>query len=146
MLKKLVVLCFVAIVAISFSGCATFGKKKDLEIQGLKNQVTALESQLQSKDQEINGLKEELSKAAQEKAELSQNRGILEPKSRPNNKQVQLALQNAGYNPGKIDGRIGKQTREAIKAFQKANNIPANGKVGKRTWELLRGYLTSKVK
>jgi peptidoglycan hydrolase-like protein with peptidoglycan-binding domain len=55
-------------------------------------------------------------------------------------------LKNAGYNPGRIDGRLGKQTREAIKAFQRANNIPADGKVGKQTWEVLRGSLVNKVK
>lgn len=146
MLKKVMVFCFAMVMAISFSGCATFGKKKDLEIQGLKNQVTALESQLQGKDQEINGLKEELDRASQEKNNLSGNRGIFEAKSRPNNKQIQLALRNAGYNPGKIDGRLGKQTREAIKAFQIANNIPADGKVGKQTWDALRNSSVNKVK
>ncbi len=146
MFKRVIVFCFVVAMAISFSGCATFGKKKDLEIQGLKNQVTALESQLQNKDQEISGLREELDRAAQEKNSFSENKGILEAKSRPSNKQIQLALRNAGYNPGKIDGRIGKQTREAIKAFQRANSIPADGKVGKQTWEALRGSLVNKVK
>lgn len=146
MFKRVMAFCFIVVMAISFSGCATFGKKKDLEIQGLKNQVTGLESQLQNKDQEINTLKEELDRAAQEKNNLSQNKGIFEAKSRPNNKQIQLALRNAGYNPGKVDGRIGRQTREAIRAFQRANNITVNGKVDKQTWEVLRGSLANKVK
>lgn len=146
MFKRVIGFCFVVVMAISFSGCATFGKKKDLEIQGLKNQVGALESQVQNKDQEISSLKEELDRAVQEKNNFSQNRGIFEAKSRPNNKQIQLALRNAGYNPGKIDGRMGRQTREAIKAFQTANNIPVDGKVGKQTWEALRGTLANKVK
>ena len=146
MFKRVMGFCFVVVMAVSFSGCATFGKKKDLEIQGLKNQVTALESQLQNKDQEISGLREELDRVAQGGNSLSQNKGIFESKSRPGNKEIQLALRNAGYNPGKIDGRIGKQTREAIKAFQRANNLPVNGKVGKQTWEALRGSLANKVK
>ena len=146
MLKRIVVFSFAAVLAVSLSGCVTFGKKKDLEIQGLKNQVTALESQLQNKDQKISGLREELDRAAQERNNFSQNKGIFEAKSRPNNKQIQLALRNAGYNPGKIDGRIGRQTREAIKAFQRANNIPVDGKVAKQTWEALRGCLVNKVK
>ncbi len=146
MFKRVIMFCFIVVMAISFSGCATFGKKKDLEIQGLKNQVTVLESELQNKDQEINGLRGELDRAVQEKNNFSQNKGIFEAKSRPNNKQIQLALRNAGYNPGKIDGRIGRQTREAIKAFQRANNIPVDGKAGKQTWEVLRGSLVNKVK
>jgi carboxyl-terminal processing protease len=57
-----------------------------------------------------------------------------------------MALKNAGYDPGKIDGKMGKQSSEAIKAFQKANNLPVDGKVGKKTWSLLRDYLNKKVK
>ncbi len=57
MFKRVIGFCFVVVMAVSLSGCATFGKKKDLEIQGLKNQVSALESQVQSKDQEISGLR-----------------------------------------------------------------------------------------
>ena len=146
MLKRVIVFCCALVVAVSFSGCATFGKKKDLEIQGLKNQVVALEAQLQDKEQEISGLREDLDRVMREKRDFSEGKGVIEVKSRPNSKQIQLALRNAGYNPGKIDGRIGRQTRDAIKAFQRANNIPADGKVGKRTWEILRKFLVIKVK
>jgi peptidoglycan hydrolase-like protein with peptidoglycan-binding domain len=41
---------------------------------------------------------------------------------------------------------MGKQTREAIRSFQRANNLVVDGKVGKKTWEILRGYLDKKVK
>ena len=146
MLKRMVVLCFAAAMAISLSGCATFGKKKDLDIQGLKNQVTALETQLQNKDQEISSLRDDLDKAIQDKKSSSQDKIVIEPKSRHNTKQIQVALRNAGYNSGRIDGRMGRQTREAIKAFQRANNLPADGKVGKKTWALLKEYLDKKVK
>ncbi|MFY9402151.1 MAG: peptidoglycan-binding domain-containing protein, partial [Candidatus Omnitrophota bacterium] len=50
------------------------------------------------------------------------------------------------YDLGKIDGRMGKQTREAIRSFQRANNLVVDGKVGKKTWEILRGYLGKKIK
>ncbi|MCM8792068.1 MAG: peptidoglycan-binding protein, partial [Candidatus Omnitrophica bacterium] len=59
---------------------------------------------------------------------------------------IQIALKNAGYNPGEIDGKMGKQTRQAIRAFQKANGLVVDGKVGKRTWSLLREYLYKKAK
>jgi murein L,D-transpeptidase YcbB/YkuD len=143
MFKKMVLFCFTAVMLISLSGCATFGKKKDLEIQGLKNQVSALESQLQSRDQELSDLRSELERTNVSKGEEGVS---IEPKMRPNTKQIQLALKNAGYNPGKVDGRMGRQTREAIKAFQRANNLPVDGKVGKKTWELLRESLAQKTK
>lgn len=141
---------FLGLVAVIFlvsaSGCATFGKKKDLEIQGLRSQITALEAQLQNKDQEISGLREDLDRAMQERIIPVQEKVSIEAKSRPNTKQIQTALRNAGYDPGKIDGRMGKQTREAIKSFQRANNLVADGKVGKKTWEVLRNYLDKKIK
>jgi len=134
----------------SLTGCATSRKRKDLEIQGLKNQISVLEAQIQAKDEENSGLRENLAKALEQKTELtkrvSKKKVIGEIKSRPSVKQVQIALQNAGYNPGSIDGRKGRQTRDAIKAFQRANNLKADGKVGKRTWVLLKEYLYKKIK
>jgi len=146
MVRKMILGVIAVMFLASLSGCATFGKKKDLEIQGLKSQVTALEAQLQNKDQEIYGLKEDLDRVRQERIIPVQEKVIIEPKSRPNAKQIQAALRNAGYSPGKIDGRIGKQTREAIRSFQRANNLAVDGKVGKKTWEALRIYLEQKIK
>lgn len=57
-------------------------------------------------------------------------------------KQIQIALQKAGFYKGKIDGKIGPQTKEAIKAFQKANGLASDGIVGKRTWEKLSKHLS----
>jgi peptidoglycan hydrolase-like protein with peptidoglycan-binding domain len=52
--------------------------------------------------------------------------------------QIQHALKNFGYNPGVIDGRLGKNTRKAIKEFQTAKGISATGKINSRTYfELL---------
>jgi ElaB/YqjD/DUF883 family membrane-anchored ribosome-binding protein len=133
------------IFLFSVSGCATLGKKKDLEIQGLRSQILALESQVQNKEQEILTLKDDLDRAMQERIIPAQEEPI-EAKSRPNVRQIQTALKNAGYDLGKIDGRMGKQTREAIRSFQRANNLVVDGKVGKKTWEILRGYLDKKVK
>jgi peptidoglycan hydrolase-like protein with peptidoglycan-binding domain len=101
---------------------------------------------LETKDQEIEGLKEALNKAGQAKETSVKIKVVPEVKSRPSVKQVQIALKNSGYNPGYIDGRMGRQTKEAIKAFQKDNNLPIDGKVGKETWNLLKGYLYKKVK
>jgi peptidoglycan hydrolase-like protein with peptidoglycan-binding domain len=51
-------------------------------------------------------------------------------------------LKNAGYDPGAIDGKLGKKTREAVKAFQTANNLKVDGKVGSQTWGMLKEYLS----
>ncbi|MFH1888758.1 MAG: peptidoglycan-binding domain-containing protein [Candidatus Omnitrophota bacterium] len=138
------------ILLVSASGCATGRKQNDLQTQGLRNQVSVLESQLQAKEEEIMNLRDALMKSTEEKARLTKQTGkkrvIAEVKSRPNSKQIQMALQNAGYNPGAIDGRMGSRTKEAIKAFQRDNNLKVDGKVGQRTWSLLKKYLYKKVK
>jgi len=59
-------------------------------------------------------------------------------------KQVQLALYTAGFNPGKIDGKMGTQTIQAIKSFQEINGLRPTGIVGKETWEKLQKYLEMK--
>jgi murein L,D-transpeptidase YcbB/YkuD len=147
--KKWIFLVTVVFFAASLSGCATAKKQKELEIQGLKNQVSVLEAQVQSRDEEINSLKEQLTKSEQESEVVTQRakaKGVPEVKSRPNIKQIQISLINAGYDVGTIDGKMGRRTREAIKAFQKANNLTPDGKVGKKTWSVLKEYYYKKIK
>ncbi|PIQ82541.1 MAG: hypothetical protein COV76_03140 [Candidatus Omnitrophica bacterium CG11_big_fil_rev_8_21_14_0_20_64_10] len=56
-------------------------------------------------------------------------------------KQVQTALQKAGFSPGPADGRLGPRTRAAIKDFQMTHGLQADGKVGPKTWEKMAKYL-----
>ncbi|MFA5092458.1 MAG: peptidoglycan-binding protein [Candidatus Omnitrophota bacterium] len=60
-------------------------------------------------------------------------------------KDIQLALKNAGFYNGPIDGRIGRNTKKAIKEFQKAKELEVDGKVGPKTKSLLIQYLTVKT-
>ncbi|MFA5275286.1 MAG: peptidoglycan-binding domain-containing protein [Candidatus Omnitrophota bacterium] len=55
---------------------------------------------------------------------------------------IQTALMNAGFYTGNVDGKTGPKTKKAIEAFQKANNLKADGRVGPKTWELLKTHLT----
>ncbi len=60
---------------------------------------------------------------------------------KPTNKDIQIALQNAGFYKGDIDGNIGFLTRKAIREFQAENNLVVDGKVGPKTWSVLSKYL-----
>jgi peptidoglycan hydrolase-like protein with peptidoglycan-binding domain len=60
---------------------------------------------------------------------------------KPTNKSIQIALKNAGFYKGKIDGDIGPKTCKAIREFQAENNLVVDGKVGLKTWAVLRRYL-----
>ncbi|MFH0738404.1 MAG: peptidoglycan-binding domain-containing protein [Candidatus Omnitrophota bacterium] len=147
MLKRMALLVFAGMLLVSLSGCASAGRRRNMEMQGLRNQISVLEAQIQSKDEEINSLKGGLSRSKEEvPSVVSEKKFVGETKSRPSVKQIQMALKNAGYNLGAVDGKMGKQTKSAIRAFQKANGIPADGKVGKHTWELLSKYLYKKIK
>jgi peptidoglycan hydrolase-like protein with peptidoglycan-binding domain len=150
MAKRVSVFLGLVVFVFSLTGCATTRKKQELEVQGLKNQISALEAQIQSKDEEINSLKDSLARVTEEKekaeSQIYSKKALGEVKSRPSVKQIQIALRNAGFEPGAIDGKMGRQTREAIKAFQRAHNLAADGKVGKQTWALLKDYLYQKIK
>jgi peptidoglycan hydrolase-like protein with peptidoglycan-binding domain len=42
---------------------------------------------------------------------------------------VQEALRAKGYDPGPIDGVLGRKTASALKAFQKAEKLPVTGQL-----------------
>ncbi|MFA5093088.1 MAG: peptidoglycan-binding domain-containing protein [Candidatus Omnitrophota bacterium] len=138
MVKKVMLLGVVGIFALSLNGCVTMRKNNDLEVQGLRNQVLALEAQLREKDNEINNLKESPVKFNEEVTVTE----VVQASP----KDIQTALKNAGFYKGAIDGKLGKGTRRATRKFQRANNLPADGKVGKNTWDLLKEYLNKKIK
>jgi hypothetical protein len=49
-------------------------------------------------------------------------------------RELQRALKEQGYDPGQIDGIFGKKTERAVKRFQKASGLKADGIAGKRTF------------
>lgn len=48
-------------------------------------------------------------------------------------RQIQTKLKNWGYFSGKLDGIYGTLTRDAVKKFQRANGLAADGIAGKQT-------------
>ncbi len=64
--------------------------------------------------------------------------------SGPNVKLVQSLLNRIGYNAGVVDGHYGRQTMQAVQAFQRSYGLSPDGVVGPATWavleRLLRGY------
>jgi peptidoglycan hydrolase-like protein with peptidoglycan-binding domain len=49
-------------------------------------------------------------------------------------RELQIALQETGNDPGPIDGVFGSQTEAAVKAFQAERGITVDGIVGPITW------------
>jgi len=51
----------------------------------------------------------------------------------PKIEEVQVILKSEGYEPGNTDGRMGKETRDAIKAFQESMGLKSTGYIDKIT-------------
>lgn len=52
-------------------------------------------------------------------------------------RNVQKRLKQLGYYTGSVDGDFGPAMDKAVKAFQKANGLTADGKIGPKTMEVL---------
>lgn len=54
-------------------------------------------------------------------------------------KEVQELLAKKGFDPGPADGVFGSKTKAAVIKFQQANKLVADGIVGAKTMEVLKG-------
>lgn len=66
--------------------------------------------------------------------------------TKPTEKEIQQALKNSGFYDGEVDGKIGPRSKKAIEEFQAQNDLKADGKVGAKTWQKLKGYLNPEPK
>lgn len=55
-----------------------------------------------------------------------------------NHTELQIALSRNGFSPGSIDGRLGKQTQQALVAFQVAQGLDPSGEYDEKTAQLLK--------
>lgn len=53
--------------------------------------------------------------------------------------RIQSRLKTLGFYSGNVDGDFGAATRDAVRAFQRANGLTVDGKVGDATWNKLNG-------
>ncbi len=128
--------------AVLVSGCATTRPRKAAQ-EDLPSQVQALQTEVRAKDQQIQDLQYQLDSQQQSLSggssfSSSGGRSKLIRVSGVSVTDVQKALSRAGFDPGPVDGRMGKKTKSAIKQFQKRSNLQADGVVGEKTWSLLR--------
>ena len=58
---------------------------------------------------------------------------VVEAASDPEVEAVQQALVERGYDPGKVDGAMGRRTRGALRAFQRSFGLPDTGEIDHAT-------------
>lgn len=153
-------------VILLISGCATATTKK---INALETKTSTLEAKVESIEQRQSAIESQSGESRESVGYLKGrvegipsgpstvvvtgnagmgNAGYLykSGKASLTRKDIQIALKNAGFYNGAIDGKIGKKTKKAIREFQKSNGLKADGKVGPRTKELLLPYLKQETK
>lgn len=138
------VLALLTALTLSSAGCATTRAHKSDPAADPQRQIADLQAQLMAKDQEITELKYQLD-SRQSLPETNFSSGNSDSKnilrvSGISGAELQRALLRAGFDPGPIDGRLGKKTRTAVKAFQRKNGLTADGVVGEKTWSALKNY------
>lgn len=149
-----VVLAFIILSTFTMSGCSSAQKKLSEDVKSIKTKVDTLETRVEgveSKQSEAERMAMEqaqrMEEIKSEKASRSSsgrtNFEVKEKRSRKDKeriREIQTCLKNAGFYKGEVDGVKGRKTRAAIKKFQRANSLTADGVVGNRTWEVLSKY------
>ncbi len=130
-----------AMSLLFLSGCVTATEYSNLESQTRGKDKVILE-----RSAELNNLRNENAALRAKLEQLESTvRSLQEENIRmPNGAEIQTALKNANFYDGAIDGQIGPNTKDAIRKFQQANGINADGVVGSKTWSVLIKYLEKK--
>ncbi|MBI4597516.1 MAG: peptidoglycan-binding protein [Candidatus Omnitrophica bacterium] len=150
---------FVTMLAL-LAGCATGGSQK--EFVRLQSQVGILDERVTQLERSRDGgvlaampMESVIpvsaaaavpEMAAPAKASSAASASTAASTIKPTTREIQQALKNAGFYQGPIDGKLGPQTREAVKEFQRVHGLKDDGVVGKQTWSKLNAYATLSAK
>lgn len=131
------------LIGLYLAGCATSSGTRGKGADSLRARVETLENQVASLHQQLDETTTQALPPAEEALGSSApGRAPGAAKTRLTVRQVQKALTAAGYyKKGSIDGKGGPQTQKAIKAFQQAQGLKADGVVGSATTAALGKYL-----
>ncbi len=154
LIRTSLLISFLGIFFVGTTGCAR--QKKVSKINALESQIGVITEELARLDQsiqEIRGTAAQAQTGGQQESTgasspAASSAGAGSPVYRTPSgfelpsANIQAALKNAGYYHGNVDGKIGHQTKEAVRAFQRDHDLEGDGVVGRRTWDKLKTYLS----
>jgi peptidoglycan hydrolase-like protein with peptidoglycan-binding domain len=127
---------------VLLAGCATSSSVRGKETDAVKARLDSLETQVAVLNQRVEEVAINQSVVS---VPSGASVGLVRParsfKARLTTRQIQKALASAGYYKGSVDGKEGPQTKKAVKAFQQARGLKADGVVGSATSAALSEYL-----
>lgn len=135
-MKKLLILVIITVFMFSASGCSLFMAK---DIKNLKRRVNALEDREDIVEEKVEA---DTGKSVTyvSQAEVKEETPSVDSRSMTK-KDIQIALKNAGYYDGPIDGKLGTKSRKAIRDFQQDKGLKVDGIAGTQTKKALVKYL-----
>ena len=126
---------------IGSTGCAS-QTNYDSQIASLQGQLAQTQAALQAEQAKNLGLQKQLSGPTipeePYKGSTYRTAGGFEVPA----KDIQKALKGAGYYSGTADGKIGPDSREALRNFQRDNGLTPDGVCGRQTWDKLKTHLS----
>ncbi|MDP3921691.1 MAG: peptidoglycan-binding domain-containing protein [Candidatus Omnitrophota bacterium] len=115
------------------------------ELVRMEQSLQSLRSAIQEAENQRNDARPQFSGSKASSAGASVTSGVYRTPSgfELPSADIQRALKNAGYYQGTLDGKVGPNTRAALKTFQSDNGLDADGVCGRNTWDKLRPYLAA---
>jgi peptidoglycan hydrolase-like protein with peptidoglycan-binding domain len=138
MRKFIVAACAIAL-AFAWSGVPAFAADDTTSKDSVKDK--AKDKMETAKDKVGNAWDKTKEKASEVKDKVKEK--ISGKKGGDDVRSAQQALQDKGFNPGPIDGRMGPKTKAAITDFQKKENLKVTGSLDKDTKARLMTASTS---
>ena len=136
-----------AALSLALAGCATVKKSPAASSPDPQARARSLESELRERDKEIERLQDELERVSRTAASVpvpqvsGKKSALVSERLNVTTESIQKALKKTGHYKGPVDGVAGAKTKDAVKAFQHAKGLKADGVVGIKTWEKLVEYL-----
>ena len=144
---RIVTLLLLSGLLVASTGCVSKSSHQR-EVGALQGQVSQMDAALKAQQEQTQALQGELeslrgSRRAHAESGVAFTGAMYRTPSgfELPATDIQKALKGAGYYSGTVDGKIGPDSREAIRNFQRDNAFSADGVCGKQTWTKLKTYI-----